>query len=477
LKKIYDSLASLLANRQVSICTSAAIIILIIVDLFATRQIVYLDNTSEIILFTLTVVVGYGLGSWILLEYTKRVTADLRSKSLLINTTHWTVTIIQFSLLVILLFVLFNNSINCLDYFSKCTNVRTETTLVYVISSIAASIIMGIISFKFFSWYKLNKRNFMVLFFGLATATFAIAITEDAYTKLIFIYVLEEKTPSGVGSQASFIYLNSEKYKGEIQYKVVNPNTTSLWILPSSLVSLKNSLDYLAALPYVFTWLGVAVLLHQYYKSVKSGKFPIKFWILLAIPLVLYLIGSGLIISLPADIPYRFYFRLIFRGGTIASSLLFGLAFYLTTRNVTSVKVRDYLAISAMGIIPIGIANEISALQQTYGVAAHSLVFLSSYLFVIGLYSLAISVAQDSSLRKSIRKSTIELLGEMGTAQMEQEILGKIRKLVQNNKQEQEDQSGISSSLTTEAVREYTELVIRERESEKEKSSYKMDGK
>jgi hypothetical protein len=144
---------------------------------------------------------------------------------------------------------------------------------------------------------------------------------------------------------------------------------------------------------------------------------------------------------------------------------------------VTSVKVRDYLTISAMGIIPIGITNEISALQQTYGVAAHSLVFLSSYLFVIGLYSLAISVAQDSLLRKSIRKSTIELLGEMGTAQMEQEILGKIRKLVQNNKQEQEDQSGISSSLTTEAVREYTELVIRERESEKERSSYKTDGK
>lgn len=161
---MYSSLASLLTSRQVSICTAAAIIVLIIVDLFATRQIVYLDNTSEIILFTLTVVIGYGLGSWILLEYTRRVTADLRSKSLLINTTHWTVTVIQFTLFAILLFVLFNNSINCLEYFSKCTNVRTETTLVYVISSIAASIIMGIISFKFFSWYKLNKRNFMVLF-------------------------------------------------------------------------------------------------------------------------------------------------------------------------------------------------------------------------------------------------------------------------------------------------------------------------
>ena len=138
--------------------------------MLATRQIIYLNNTAEIILFTLTVGVGYGLGSWILLEYTRRVTADLRSKSLLINTTHWTVTVIQFSLLAILLFVLFNDITNCPDFFTKCTNVRIETTLGYVAVLVATSIIMGIISFKFFSWYKLNKRNFMVLFFRLGNS-------------------------------------------------------------------------------------------------------------------------------------------------------------------------------------------------------------------------------------------------------------------------------------------------------------------
>jgi hypothetical protein len=353
----YNTIASVLITRKVAISIAAAIIVIIIVDLFATRQIIYLNNTAEIILFTLTVVIGYGLGSWIILEYTRRITADLRSKSHLVNTTHWTVTIIQFSLFAILLFVLFNDSINCFDYFTKCTSVRLETTLGYVICLVATSIIMGIMSFKFFSWYKLNKRNFMVLFFGLATATFAMAMVEEGYTKLVLIYVIEERSPPGAVPHASFIYLHSEKYEGEIQYKVVNPDITSLWILPSSLVSLKNGLDYLVALPYVFTWLGVATLLRQYYKVLKPGKFPIAFWIVLTIPLALYLIGSGLIISLPADIPYRFYFRLIFRGGTIASSLLFGLAFYVATRNVTSIKVRDYLTISAMGIIPIGIAK------------------------------------------------------------------------------------------------------------------------
>ena len=61
---------------------------------------------------------------------------------------------------------------------------------------------------------------------------------------------------------------------------------------------------------------------------------------------------------------------------------------------------------------------------------------------------------------------------------MEQETLGKIRKLAQINKQDLEDQSGISSSLTTDAIREYTELVITEvREWKKDNSSYTTDGR
>jgi len=107
---------------------------------------------------------------------------------------------------------------------------------------------------------------------------------------------------------------------------------------------------------------------------------------------------------LPSDIPYRFYFRLVFRAGTIGSSVLFGLAFYIISRYLTTTKVKDYLLISAIGIIMVGIANEISALQQTYGVAAHSLVLLASYLFTIELYSSATSLSEDSSLRQSIRK-------------------------------------------------------------------------
>jgi len=449
-----DLITPPIRSRKVAVITACVVIFLVVVDLLMTRQIVPYNNTSETVMFILTVVVAYGVGSWILLGYTKQAISGLRAKSHFINIMYWAVTIIQFCLLAILIFVIFNNSS------------RFPVLSVYLISSISALIIIGIISFKFFSWYSRGKRNVMVLFFGIATATFGFSILEDAYTKLILVQVVEEKSPPGAIPQSSFLYITDKKYHAEIQYKVVNSHTTTLWILPSSLTSLKNSLDYLTVFPYLFTWLAVATLLRQYYQTIRIGKLPLKFWIILSIPMAFYLIGSGLIFH--AYDPYRFYFRILFRAGTIGSSVLFGLAFYLITRrtgeavNVTAEKVKDYLTISSIGVILIGISFSTSALQQTYGVAAHSLVLLASYLFTVGLYSSAIAVSQDSSLRTSIRASLLELVDNIGTAQMEQEIEKRVLKVAREQQEVLRERSGIESSLTERDMKEYLEQVIKE---------------
>ena len=449
-----DLITPPIRSRKVAVITACVVIFLVVVDLLMTRQIVPYNNTSETVMFILTVVVAYGVGSWILLGYTKQAISGLRAKSHFINIMYWAVTIIQFCLLAILIFVIFNNSS------------RIPVLSVYLISSFSALSIIGIISFKFFSWYSRGKRNVMVLFFGIATATFGFSILEDAYTKLILVQVIEEKSPPGAIPQSSFLYITDKKYHAEIQYKVVNSHTTTLWILPSSLTSLKNSLDYLTVFPYLFTWLAVATLLRQYYQTIRIGKLPLKFWIILSIPMAFYLIGSGLIFH--AYDPYRFYFRILFRAGTIGSSVLFGLAFYLITRrtgeavNVTAEKVKDYLTISSIGVILIGISFSTSALQQTYGVAAHSLVLLASYLFTVGLYSSAIAVSQDSSLRTSIRASLLELVDNIGTAQMEQEIEKRVLKVAREQQEVLRERSGIESSLTERDMKEYLEQVIKE---------------
>jgi DNA-binding TFAR19-related protein (PDSD5 family) len=88
---------------------------------------------------------------------------------------------------------------------------------------------------------------------------------------------------------------------------------------------------------------------------------------------------------------------------------------------------------------------------------------MASYLFSIGLYCSALSVSQDTSLRKIVRKSTTDLLDRIGTAQMEKDIEKNVMKVVENNKKEMEAHTGISTSITDENIKEYLHQVIEER--------------
>lgn len=451
-------------NRKLSIFTASIIVILIILNLLATRQIIYFSNTGEIALFTITTVFGYGIGSLILLGFTRHITKDLFERSFLIRIMHIIVIVIQFSLLGILLFILYNNITNCPTYFTACNGTEYFVIAFNAIASLTTAVIMGIISYKFFTWYILHKRNFVVLFYGLAATSLAMSISGDAFDKLVLVQIVKEESPQGSIPMSSFIYKVFDKYDGAIMYKIVNPTYTTLYLVPNSNLALYNQIIYLTSYsPYILTWVGTALLLGHYYK--KTNKIDFKFWIILAIPLGLYLIGSGLIFSLPADFPYKYYFRLIFRAGTIASSLLFGLAFYLVTRNLKSQKVKDYLTIAAIGISAIGIANEISALQQTYGVAGHSLVLLSSYLFSVGLYASAISLSHDNALRNTVRKSMLELVQDIGTAQMEKEIQ-QARNIVMKKAYERETQmindTGILPSTQDDELKKYLDEIISE---------------
>ena len=144
------------SSRKISITIAVIMTIIIIIDLLATRQILFFDNTWQAIIFILTIVIAYGFGSLILLRYTRKASTELRAKNPFINTMHLAVTIIQFSLLGILLFIIYGNSISCPDYFSFCMVSRSLATSINAIASASAGIILGIISFKFFSWYKLT---------------------------------------------------------------------------------------------------------------------------------------------------------------------------------------------------------------------------------------------------------------------------------------------------------------------------------
>lgn len=461
----YGFADSIVSNKKVPVVTGAVIIFLVIIDLLMTRQILPYNNDTDFIMFILTVVIGYGVGSFILLRYAAGISKEIRTKSRFINLMQWTVTIVQFALLGFLLFVLFSE----LFYGIYNSNTRVFTTTVFAVSSISATVVMGIIAFKFFSWYKLsNKKNLTVLLYGIAALTLAMSIAEDAGTKLLMLRVVEEPSPPGAITKSSFIYKASEKYNGEIEYKVVNPQTTTLYILPNSNLIYYNLLNSIV-LPvgFVFRWGASTMLLRNFYQ--RMAKLPLSFWIVLSLPLVLYLIGKmpGFFAgeSLQGvDEQYRYFFRLLFRIGTIGGNILFGLAFFIVARKLSAGKLRDYLTIAGIGDTIIGIALSTSALQVTYGAAAHSLVLLSSFLFCLGLYVSAVAVSQDKSLRKSIKKTIPELFDNVGSAQTEKELLERAVRLLKANREEMEEETGgVSYALTEDDIKEYIVQVIREK--------------
>ena len=462
-----------ITSRKAIVMNGIAMVLLVIIDLLMTRQILPRGREAEDIMFILTVIICYGVGSWLFFKFTERISSRIRTRSRFFKLVHEFAIIVQFSLLGILLIIIFGNLASCYDYFSYCMTTRPLAVSVNAIASASAGVMLGLVAYKFLAWYRINNRNYIVLLYGIGAAALIMSITVDAGDKILLQKVVEENSPQGAVLESSWIYKTFEKYDGQVQYKVVNPEMTTLYVVPGSLTAIHKFLVYLVSdTPYVCTWAGTLLLLRQLYlSSGKRGKtsFPIRYWVLLSVPLLLYIIGSGIIFSLPpSDDPNRYYYRILFRAGTIGSSALFGIAFYVIVREVEQRRkipldeIKDYLTISAIGIVMIGISNEASGLQQTYGVAAHGLVFLSAFLYGIGLYYSAISISEDSSLRKIIRKSALELLDDIGTAQMEQEVQKRILKIVKSNKEKLEAGTGISCSVTEDDVKEYLEILKQE---------------
>ena len=100
-----------------------------------------------------------------------------------------------------------------------------------------------------------------------------------------------------------------------------------------------------------------------------------------------------------------------------------------------------------------------------------SVVGLSTYLILMGIYSSAISFSKDAKLRQSIRNLTLnelKLLGGIGDAHMLQEIQKKVITAAKSEQARMAEQVGPQSSLDEIEMNEYLNEVIKEIQSRKE---------
>jgi hypothetical protein len=448
-------------SRKASIAISAVIIALLSLILFSVRQnILTYDNTLETVYFILTVVIAYGIGSWLLLGYVKQTTRRTTSTTTtsssatgptiqrgpLISLLHMAVVIVQFAILGIMLYVIFDRS--------------SEYLMPYVnaITSVFATVILGAFAYKFAKWYSLSSKKLVVLLYFLTVLTLAIMIAADLGLKYVITTEVDQSAPGEV-SREKFLYKDFEG--GELVKQDIEPDYTISYIVPLQYLAAWQILNnYPGMFSFIFRWGATADTLNHYNQN-KGRRIMNRavFWAMITIPLIIYLLGkSPDLFNLDPE-PWT---RPLFRGGNIAIGIMFGLAFLLMARKVPPVK--DYLTLAAIGVMVISIAFSVTNLQQTFGIAAHSLVLLSSYLFAIGLYYAAISISHDATLRQTIKRSVSDtspdLLQSTGLAETQQQIEQEVLKIAKSQSDNLANQSGVRPSLEEQDMKNYLEKIL-----------------
>jgi hypothetical protein len=226
---------------------------------------------------------------------------------------------------------------------------------------------------------------------------------------------------------------------------------------------------YAGIASFISLWIGSVLLIRQHYSQRFGTK---RYWIMVSLPLVYFLsyFVNEIIPSLTLSESQLMILYLLFPSMNLAGGVLFGVAFLKTSRSIIPKSpVSDYMTIAACGLILLFVSSSGTVLHAPYppfGFATVSFVGLSSYFLLLGLYASAISVSQDSKLRRSIKKAATdegELIRGIGQAHMEQEIKKKVIDLAKADSARDKEETGIDSSLTDYDLRRYLDEVIKEK--------------
>ena len=178
--------------------------------------------------------------------------------------------------------------------------------------------------------------------------------------------------------------------------------------------------------------------------------------------------------------PRFLIFRVVITAGWVLADFVIAYAYILVAKNlgrqITSSRnqIINYLLIAAFSTILISPTTNNWITNNSYppfGAIARALLGPASFLFSIGIYSVAMSVAQDAELRHLARKYVKEyaLLGTLGKAQDNVETMRKIVKQIHQHADAMEKETSVESSMLDDnEVRRYIDLAIGETRGKKD---------
>ena len=396
-------------------------------------------NTSSagIILFVL-ISVGYILGQTILMKFMNSSSSAIKSRSILIATLHRAVSIVQYVLAANVILIIIQ-----ILLFSKYSTINLLS--VTFISNFFTASLLVIFALSFLSWYKNKKQSIGILLYALA-----------------FLILAVSEVVSGSGSA----YLLSQK----------DP-----WITPTSEVKFSDFPDgsffdiffsfyrYIDYASFLLVLIASAILLYHYSKKTSNPKIVL----IIALPILGYtssILDALHILSADTN-PNLFYYYIYITLVSASVGILFAFSFWIVSKKLPESPVKTFLKITAYGFVLLYFSNNISvtiAAYPPFGVNSLSLLSLASYFVLFGLYSSALSLSQDLTLRQHLRalaKNDNNLLSSIGTAQMESEVkraVGELKDVADEHEKELAEKTGIETPVPESEIEDYLKQVIEE---------------
>jgi len=410
-----------------------------------------LNSSFGVILFITMSITVFFAGLYALRDYTVALRKDLEAPSFF-NRLYKATPIFLYALLVI-----FGAIIVEMVLFSQYS---TYLLILIVLISGVAILFFGFRTYKFLSWFKssVNKRhNIMILAFAVSSMLLCISVTvSTAFDTKELVFSRPPSIDPNFHSSNSMASRHLSSIELVIHlYMFLVPQVTAIAIAET---------------------VAVAYFL-RYFKD-QIGR--ATFWTIIILPPVFFLTGvfgpqllshtGGVMVY---QLPEFLIFRIIGTAGWVVADFVIAFAYILVAKTLgrqitSSRKIINYLIIAAFSTILISPTTNNWITNNSYppfGAIQRAFVVLASFLFSIGIYSVALSVAQDAELRNLARKYAKEyaLLDTLGNAQENAEIMRKLVKLIHQDADAMEKETAVESSMLDDnEVRQYLDLVIRE---------------
>ncbi len=422
------------------------IIITVIMDTSIPSVSVYTgglsSSLSSIISFGIIALI-YAVGQYLILQYVKSKIKS-NKKNGVVSKIHTFVYVAQFVLIGIIIIII------CQMILYGSYHSLLLKGVVWI-NYIIASILFGFLGARLFLWNRL-KQNMVLISYSIAVIGLSVA----CFTTVLYV---------------------THQLEGQRGIEYIYPIKSALVLVADADNIFSMSYMITSIVSFIVVWIATALLLHHY--SAKLGK--TKYWVMVLIPLAYFLTQFQSFIPEvfrefheSDPISYGVAYTLFFNISKPVGGILFGMAFWGVTRSVRQFVVRDYMVISAYGIMLFFTVHQPVTLTlipyPPFGIPTMCFIGLSSYLVLVGIYSSSISIASDTELLKAVRKSLPErsnLLGIIGSAQEIQRIQSKALKITNQLSDKMTKETGIQPSIDEQDIKDYLKEILEIKEKHK----------